>query len=86
MKNVNLLYTSASPFLLLINTPFFVPINLVVCLPLLSKAEGEFEKVQCTYNLKTNTAVNCYCIGPKGVLLSTLSPAATPPTCTGNDE
>lgn len=42
---------------------------------------GGFAPVQCTYNVTTDKIVACYCMGPNGLIPSTIAIPPSSPKC-----
>ena len=45
--------------------------------------DGQFQSVQCTFSLRTDQPLHCYCINPKGVVLASKTAWPQTPNCDG---
>ena len=45
--------------------------------------DGQFQSVQCTFSLRTDQPLHCYCINPTGVILASKTAWPQTPDCDG---
>lgn len=73
---------SQMPYLQAIRSVLFPAGNLPdVMIKAKCNNDGQFDQVQCTYNITTDRPLHCYCMGPKGILMNTMTNVTVRPRC-----